>query len=190
MKKPSKFTTRRVALCGLFLALALIVSLIESYIPPIIPALPYAKIGLGNVVLLACFLLLGVWEGYIVLVLRCVLSAVFAANTASLIWSLPSALVAYTLMVLLSKTRLFSTCGLSIAGGMTHNLMQICVASVVVSSGVFVYLPYIMLAGALAGLVTGILCHFIVGALKGRLNIDFKDCEYHRQIDDANDEDD
>ena len=103
MKKPSKFTTRRVALCGLFLALALIVSLIESYIPPIIPALPYAKIGLGNVVLLACFLLLGVWEGYIVLVLRCVLSAVFAANTASLIWSLPSALVAYTLMVLLSK---------------------------------------------------------------------------------------
>ena len=187
MKKPSKFTTRRVALCGLFLALALIVSLIESYIPPIIPALPYAKIGLGNVVLLACFLLLGVWEGYIVLVLRCVLSAVFAANTASLIWSLPSALVAYTLMVLLSKTRLFSTCGLSIAGGMTHNLMQICVASVVVSSGVFVYLPYMMLAGAL---VTGILCHFIVGALKGRLNIDFKDCEYHRQIDDANDEDD
>ena len=116
MKKPSKFTTRRVALCGLFLALALIVSLIESYIPPIIPALPYAKIGLGNVVLLACFLLLGVWEGYIVLVLRCVLSAVFAANTASLIWSLPSALVAYTLMVLLSKTRLFSTCGLSIVG--------------------------------------------------------------------------
>lgn len=114
----------------------------------------------------------------------------FAANTASLIWSLPSALVAYTLMVLLSKTRLFSTCGLSIAGGMTHNLMQICVASVVVSSGVFVYLPYMMLAGALAGFVTGILCHFIVGALKGRLNIDFKDCEYHRQIDDENDEED
>lgn len=88
------------------------------------------------------------------------------------------------------KTRLFSTCGLSIAGGMTHNLMQICVASVVVSSGVFVYLPYMMLAGALAGLVTGILCYFIVGALKGRLNIDFKDCEYHRQIDDENDEED
>ena len=85
MKEPPKFTTRRVALCGLFLSLALIVSLIASYIPPIIPALPYAKIGLGNVVLLACFLLLGVLEGYIVLVLRCVLSAVFAENTARLI---------------------------------------------------------------------------------------------------------
>lgn len=169
MKKPTKITTRRVALCGLFLALALIISLIESYIPPIIPALPYAKIGLGNVVLLACFLLLGVWEGYIVLVLRCLLSAVFAANMASLIWSLPSALVAYTLMILLAKTRIFSTCGLSIVGGMAHNFMQICIASLVLSSGVFVYLPYMMLAGSLAGFVTGILCHFIVFALKERL---------------------
>ena len=61
MKKKTQLSTKRVALCGLFLALALIVSLIESFIPPIIPALPYAKIGLGNVVLLACFLLLGVW---------------------------------------------------------------------------------------------------------------------------------
>ena len=53
--------SRRLALSGLFLALALIVSLIENLIPPIVPALPYAKLGLGNVVLLACFLLVGVW---------------------------------------------------------------------------------------------------------------------------------
>ncbi len=184
MKKPSRFTTRRVAYGGLFLALALIVSLVESYIPPIIPALPYAKIGLGNVVLLACFLLLGVWEGYIVLVLRCVLSAIFAANAASLIWSLPSALVAYTLMVLLYRMRLFSTCGLSIAGGITHNLMQICIASIVVSNGVFLYLPYMMLAGALAGFVTGVLCHFVVAALKGRLSVDLGQYEYHRESQD------
>ena len=64
----AKFNAKKVAIAGLFLALALIVSLIESYLPPIIPVLPYAKIGLGNVVLLACFLCLGVWEGYVVLV--------------------------------------------------------------------------------------------------------------------------
>lgn len=183
MKKPFKPSTKRVALCGLFLALALIVSLVESFIPPIIPALPYAKIGLGNVVLLACFLLLGVWEGYIVLVLRCLLNAVFAANMASLIWSLPSALVAYTIMVILYKTRIFSICGLSVAGGITHNLVQICVASAVVSSGVFAYLPYMMLAGALAGFVTGVLCHFVVTALKGRFDSTCNACEYRRQLD-------
>lgn len=186
MKKPNKFTARRVALCGLFLALALIVSLIESYIPPIIPALPYAKIGLGNVVLLACFLLLGVGEGYAVLVLRCLLNAVFSANMASLIWSFPSALVAYTIMVLLAKTKFFSICGLSVVGGIVHNTIQICVASAVVARGVFAYLPYMMLAGAIAGFVTGILCHFIVVLLKDKLNIKVDSYEYHREIDDTN----
>ena len=183
MKKPNKFAARRVALCGLFLALALIVSLIESYIPPIIPALPYAKIGLGNVVLLACFLLLGVGAGYAVPVLPCLLNAVFSANMASLIWSFPSALVAYTIMVLLAKTKFFSICGLSVVGGIVHNTIQICVASAVVARGVFAYLPYMMLAGAIAGFVTGILCHFIVVSLKGKISIDFKTCEYRREED-------
>ncbi len=152
------------------LALALIVSLIESYIPPIIPMLPYAKIGLCNVVLLACFLLVGVGEGYIVLVLKCLLAAVYAGSFSTLIWSLPSALVAYTVMVLLHKTKLFSTTGLSVAGGMIHNFVQILVATIVIGTSVFYYLPYMLLAGGIAGLVTGIVCHFAVEGLNRKIN--------------------
>lgn len=159
MKHNAKFTAKRVAVDATFLALALIVSLIESMLPPIVPMLPYAKIGIGNVVLLACFLLVGTLDGYIVLVLRCLLNAVFAANMASLAWSLPSALIAYFLMTVLYKTRIFSVCGVSVVGGMAHNLVQICVASLIVGKSVFVYLPYMMLAGAIAGIVTGLLCY-------------------------------
>lgn len=83
---------RKIALSGLMLALALIVSLLEGMLPPVVPALPYAKLGLGNVVLLACFVLVGVREGYVVLVLKCLLAAVFQGNVSSLVWSLPSAL--------------------------------------------------------------------------------------------------
>ena len=72
--------TKKIALSGLFLALALIVSLLESLLPPIVPALPYAKLGLGNVVLLMCFVLVGVREGYCVLLLRCLLAAVFVGK--------------------------------------------------------------------------------------------------------------
>ena len=161
-----RLNTKRIALAGLFLALALIVSLIESYLPPIIPVLPYAKIGLGNVVLLACFLCLGVWEGYIVLVLRCVLTAVFAGNYVALMWSLPSAFVAYTAMVLLYKTRHFSVVGTSMVGGILHNFVQICVACAVIGKSVFAYLPYMMLAGALAGFATGTICYFVCKTLK------------------------
>lgn len=153
-----KIITKKIVLSGLFLALALIVSLIESLIPPLIPVLPYAKIGLGNIILLACFLTVGVAEGYIVLALRCLLNAVFAANMAMMIWSLPSALVAYTVMILLYKTKKFSVLGVSVAGGMLHNFVQICVASIVVGQSVFAYLPYMLLAGGLAGICTGLLC--------------------------------
>ena len=163
---------KRVALSGVMLALALIVSLIENMIPPIVPMLPYAKLGLTNVVLLACFLLVGVWEGYVVLLLKCLLSAVYAGNMSMLIWSLPSALVAYTIMVLLSKTKIFSITGLSVVGGMLHNFTQIVVATLILGTSVFFYLPYMLLAGGVAGLVTGVICHFAVNGLKDK--VDFK----------------
>lgn len=181
--KLSRFTSRKVAYSGLFLALALIVSLIENALPPIIPALPYAKIGLSNIVLLACFLLIGPIEGYVVLILRCFLSSVFAANMSSMIWSLPAALVSYTIMVILYYTKIFSTCGLSIIGGMIHNLIQIVVASFVVSSSCYFYLPYMLLAGFLAGFVTGIICHFVYESFKNKFSIkNIKSEEYVREV--------
>lgn len=180
LKSDKKMTAKRIALLGLFLALALIVSLIENALPPIIPALPYAKIGLGNIVLLACFLMLGILDGYVVLVLRCLFSAVFAGNIASIAWSLPSALVAYTVMVLLSKCKIFSICGISVVGGILHNLVQILISTIFVGSSVLVYLPYMTLAGALAGFVTGILCYFITKAIKQRFDLS-KEHVYKRE---------
>lgn len=199
MKKSApKFTmknvnAKRVALSGIMLALALIVALLESMIPPIVPMLPYAKLGLTNVVLLACFLLVGVWEGYVVLVIKCVLSAVYAGNMAMLLWSLPSALVAYTAMVLLHRTKLFSVTGLSVTGGMLHNFTQILVATIVVGKSVFFYLPYMLLAGGVAGLVTGVICHFAVNGLKDKVSFDRnkeEDCSQKDEEDDAESEND
>lgn len=159
-------------------------------LPPVVPALPYAKLGLGNVVLLACFLAVGAGQGYIVLVLKCLLAAVFAGNFSMMIWSLPSALVAYTAMVLLHKTRLFSVTGLSVAGGMLHNVTQIAVATLVVGASVAAYLPYMILAGGIAGLVTGIICHFVLAFMK-RHRPEFADDEvYVRQDRNAVAEDD
>lgn len=154
--------TKKIALSGLFLALALIVSLLESLLPPIVPALPYAKLGLGNVVLLMCFVLVGVREGYCVLLLRCLLAAVFASNFSSLMWSVPAALAAYTAMYLLYKTRFFSTVALSAVGGMVHNAVQMAVGVGVAGSAVAVYLPYMLVAGGVAGVATGIVCHFVL----------------------------
>ena len=183
------FTAKRIALAGLFLALSLIVGVLENMLPPIVPALPYAKLGLGNVVLLACFLLVGVWQGYVILILRCFLTAVFSANFSSMLWSVPSALVAYTAMVLLAKSGFFSTTGISVVGAMLHNAMQILVAAFIVGSNVVVYLPYMLVAGFVAGFATGIICHFVVEALKNKTNLpSVKNEEYFRSVDGEDDE--
>ena len=185
----TSFTAKRIALSGLFLALSLIVGLLENMLPPIVPALPYAKLGLGNVVLLACFLLVGVWQGYVILILRCFLTAVFAGNFASMIWSVPSAFVAYTAMVLLAHSGFFSTTGVSVAGAMLHNAVQILVATLVIGESVLVYLPYMLVAGAIAGLVTGIICHFVVEALKNKTVLpSAKNEEYVRVVEEIENE--
>lgn len=162
--------SRKTALSGLFLALALIVSLLENLLPPIVPALPYAKLGLGNVILLMCFLLVGVGEGYCVLLLKCLLAAVFAGNFSSMLWSVPAALAAYTVMIVMHRTRLFSVAALSVTGGMVHNAVQIAVGAGVVGGAVVAYLPYMLVAGGVAGLATGIACHFVIAvAERGNL---------------------
>ena len=184
--------TKKIALSGLFLALALIVSLLESLLPPIVPALPYAKLGLGNVVLLMCFVLVGVREGYCVLLLRCLLAAVFAGNFSSLMWSVPAALAAYTAMYLLYKTRFFSTVALSAVGGMVHNAVQMAVGVGVAGSAVAVYLPYMLVAGGVAGVATGIVCHFVLAvAERGNLAVNRADVYVRipRSAEDVQDDD-
>lgn len=184
--------TKKIALSGLFLALALIVSLLESLLPPIVPALPYAKLGLGNVVLLMCFVLAGVREGYCVLLLRCLLAAVFAGNFSSLMWSVPASLAAYTAMYLLYKTRLFSTVALSAVGGMVHNAVQMAVGVGVAGSAVAAYLPYMLVAGGVAGVATGIVCHFVLAvAERGNPAVNRADVYVRipRSAEDAQDDD-
>jgi len=157
--------TAKLTKLGLLTAIALILSLVENMLPPLVPFLPYAKLGLSNVVLLFALIALGVGEGYIILLIKCLFFSVFSANFSILLWSLPASFIAYSVMVALKYLNAFSTSGISAAGAMTHNAVQIIVAAIIIGNTVFVYLPYMLLAGGLAGLFTGLCCHFLAVAL-------------------------
>lgn len=190
-----KIDTRKIARCALMLAASLIISLIENMLPPLVPVLPYAKLGLSNVVLLACFLTVGFKEGFLVLILRCLLNAVFSGNYSALLWSVPSSLASYILMAFMIRLKIFSVAATSATGGMTHNLTQILVAAAIIGDSVFLYLPYMLVLGGLAGLFTGVCCHFCL-ATADRLNkkkmTDFggevgKDCDIIENAEDTSD---
>lgn len=161
-----KIDTRKIARTALMLAASLIISLIENMLPPLVPVLPYAKLGLSNVVLLACFLTVGFKEGFLVLILRCLLNAVFSGNYSALLWSVPSSLASYILMAFMIRLKIFSVAATSAAGGMTHNLTQILVAAAIIGDSVFLYMPYMLVIGFFAGLFTGVCCHFCLATAK------------------------
>ncbi len=166
----NKFDSSRISKDGLLLAVALILSVVESFLPPLIPILPYAKIGISNIVLLYVLFAIGMSDGYIILLLKCLAMGIFSANFSAMAWSIPAGLIAFSVMVVMKSIKIFSVVGISVMAGMMHNLTQVLVAFLLVGSSVFVYLPYLILAGGIAGIVTGIVCHMIL-EVSSKLNL-------------------
>lgn len=152
-----KKTARKVALYGILIALAMVMSFIESLIPIPFPV-PGVKLGLANLVTIVGLYLVGIPGTICVTVLRVVLVGFSFGNPYSMIYGLSGSLLSLFVMALAKKYRLFSQIGISILGGVFHNVGQITFASVIVqTAGVFVYLPTLLLAGCIAGAVIGIL---------------------------------
>lgn len=148
---------QRVAVDGLLVSLAFIFSYIETLFPlPI--GVPGIKLGLANLVVLSCISYLPLAETFVILVARIVLSGFLFGNMASIIYSLAGGLLSFLVMMLMKKTNVFSIVGVSLTGGVAHNIGQLLVAMLVVSnSGLIYYLPVLILSGAVCGLLIGLI---------------------------------
>ena len=91
----------KVAQYGLLTALALVLSYLESLVPPL--WVPGVKLGLANIVTLFALYALGPGQALMILTARCLLGAVFAGNMNALIFSLLGGLAAMGVMILLSR---------------------------------------------------------------------------------------
>lgn len=149
--------TKRVAYSAMLTALAMIFSYIETLIPFSF-GVPGIKIGLANMVVLLGLYFLKPLQTMAVSVLRIVLTSFLFGNMASLLYSLAGGLLSFLVMLLLiKKCKGFSTVGISIAGGVSHNIGQLAVAAYVLqSTSVLYYLPVLMIAGLLSGMLIGI----------------------------------
>ena len=157
---------KKTAFCGLTLALALIAGYVESLIPIPIP-IPGIKLGIANSVILILLYLAGVKEAFVVNVCRVFLSGFLFGNMFSILYSLSGAVLSLFVMAVVKRKDLFTEAGVSIAGGVTHNIGQLVVACLVLkSTAVWNYLPVLILAGCLTGLVIGILADEIGKRIK------------------------
>ena len=146
---------KKIARYGLLVALALVLSYAESLVPLSV-AVPGVKLGLPNLVVIFALYRIGAKEAAVLSVLRVVLVSAMFGNAYSLWYSLAGAVLSLAVMSALKQTKFFGCTGVSVAGGVCHNLGQIAVAMLVLrSAGVAYYLPVLVFSGTLAGVAIG-----------------------------------
>ena len=146
-----KLTTLSVSV-----ALAMLLSFIESQIPPFV-AVPGVKIGLSNIVTVALLYLYGAREAGAVSFVRVCLSSLLFGSAVSFIYSLTGAVLSFLIMLLFKSLNIFSEMGVSVLGGVFHNAGQIAVACIIMeNAAISLYLPFLVISGTVAGAVIGV----------------------------------
>lgn len=166
-QKNGENTTHKIALRGMLVAVAFVLSWIEAQFPPLM-AVPGVKLGLTNLVVLVALYRLSIKDALVLNVIRILLAGLTFGNVFSMVYSLAGGILSVLVMILLKKTKKFSIVSVSVAGGVFHNVGQVLVAMVVLASdGVIYYMAALWISGVVAGAVIGVLGAQLVKHLPG-----------------------
>lgn len=162
---PASVNAKKMTMTALLAALALIFSYIEVIIP-FNPGIPGIKLGIANLVIIIALYYLGPKYAFSVNLVRILIAGLLFNGLFGALYSLAGALLSFAVMVLLKKTGIFSVTGVSIAGGVAHNLGQLLIAAFLVSTlKIFFYFPVLIFSGIISGAVIGIVSYLILKRL-------------------------
>ncbi|MGN1180816.1 MAG: Gx transporter family protein, partial [Suilimivivens sp.] len=146
----------KTAYLGLLLAFALILSYIEVLIPFSF-GIPGIKLGLANFAVILALYLIGYREAFVLTIAKALLCSLLFGNMSMMLYSLFGAVFSIIIMILMVKSNRFHVPVVSAAGGVMHNIGQLVVAYFVVKTyGIFYYVPVLILAGLITGILIGI----------------------------------
>ncbi len=158
-----KHKSTTVPFAGICVALALVLAYIEILIPPLFPSLPGIKMGLPNIIIIFLLYRKGPFFAGIVSLVRILLVSMLFGNMMALMYSLAGGMLSLAVMVILRKLKFLSPVGVSVAGGVAHNIGQILVAIFVLSTvQVGYYLAALTVSGTIAGIFIGLCGSFLI----------------------------
>ena len=161
-----KSSTRKLTRLALTVTFALILSYIESRIPTFV-AIPGVKVGLANIVVIFVLYKFGIKEAIIISAMRVFLVSLLFGSPVSLIYSIAGAILSLTVMFFLKHLTPLREVAVSVCGGITHNISQIAVASIILETNVVVYyLPFLILSGTIAGIAVGVVAALLIKRVK------------------------
>lgn len=157
---------KKIAFLGIFASLAIVAGYLERLVPfPI--AVPGIKLGLANVVVILVMYSMGEKEAFIISVIRIMAIGLLFSGLSGIIYSLAGGLISYVGMIIGKRVKIFSVIGVSVIGGVLHNLGQILLATFVVSNiKLLYYVPVLIIAGIVAGVVTGLVAVYTLAHVK------------------------
>lgn len=149
-------SSRRLARYALLTALAMALSWLESLVPLAGAVPPGVKLGLTNLVVIFALYRMSLRDAAVISLIRVVLVAFTFGNSYSFAYSLAGATLSLAVMALLKRSRKFSLLGVSVAGGVSHNIAQVLVAMAVLETARLAwYLPVLLVSGIAAGVCVG-----------------------------------
>ena len=162
-----KYSAKGIARLGVCLAAAMILSYVELLLPPIMTAVPGIKLGLANIAVIYILYSDGARSAALVLLSRVLLSALLFGTVMTLAYSAAGALLSFVGMLLLKKTGVFSTVGVSIGGGVLHNAGQIIAAIFLLGTReIGYYMIPLSISGIVAGVFVGIASSVLIKRVK------------------------
>jgi len=164
---------RKTILLGILIAIAIVLSIVESLISLSFFVIPGVKLGLANIVTLLVLYAFGEKEAATVVIIRILLVALISpvSTLISFALSLGGGLAALVVMILLKKMKSISILTVSVFGALAHMIGQISVAIFVLDSPTLIYyLPYMILLSIPTGLITGYVGKRLVPFFKQRVS--------------------
>ena len=146
--------TRHLTVLAMCTTVALLLSYVEFLLPPLFVAVPGIKMGLPNIAIIFVLYSAGVRSAAAVSLVRLTISSMLFGSAMTFAYSLAGAVLSLTVMALLKRLSILSAVGVSVAGGVMHNVGQILVAIFLLNTP---QIAYYMIVLAVTGTISGIL---------------------------------
>ena len=167
-----KNSTKKLTFLSLMAAVAMLFSYLEFVLPPILPSVPGIKLGLPNIIIIFLLYEFSVKEAAAVSFIRIMLTSLLFGSVLTLIYSISGAILSLVIMWIFKKINRFSVLGVSLLGGVFHNLGQILAAALIMQTREIAYYMIILIfSGTAAGIIVGIAAYYLIKIFKRQKNI-------------------
>ncbi|HHT24145.1 MAG TPA: Gx transporter family protein [Clostridiaceae bacterium] len=158
--------TKRITFLAMLVAISMVLSYLESLLPQIY-IVPGIKLGLANIPVMFAIFKLKPSDALLISGIRIFLLSILFRSFLSFIFSITGGLMSIAFMLLFKRMNTFSIMGISVIGGVTHNLGQILIAVFIVNTpGLLFYFPVLIITGTLAGIAIGLICNLLVNRIQ------------------------